>query len=152
MDLANQKALDLLKNSPYRDKLKTAGLFLKQLDVERKVLPSLINPMLGDRVYLGQQLINSAPQLEKANLDQLSALPLGGRIKLDPWTDRIEMVKAKPVALLSEREKMPFEVTPFEPYLTFYTTPRVGVQAADPTKPDVVKPHTDPTQAPQPQD
>ena len=150
MELANQKALDLLKKSPYRDKLKTAGLFLKQLDVEHKALPALINPRLGDRVYLGQQLINSAPPIEKANLDQISALPLGGRIKLDPWTNKIDMVKAKPVALLSEKEKMPFELTPFMPYLTFCTTPSAGVQTADRTKPDSSNAHMDPTQAPQP--
>jgi hypothetical protein len=30
----------------------------------------------------------------------------------------VELLKIKPVALLSAREKMPFEVTPFLPYLT----------------------------------
>ena len=33
----------------------------------------------------------------------------------------VELVKAKPVALTSAREKMPFEVTPFFPYLTRYS-------------------------------
>ena len=28
------------------------------------------------------------------------------------------MAKAKPVALISAKEKMPFEITPFFPYLT----------------------------------
>jgi hypothetical protein len=63
-------------------------------------------------------LLASAPQLEPARTDQIAALPLGGRIKLDPWTDQVELAKAKPVALASAREKMPFEVTPFFPYLT----------------------------------
>ncbi len=53
---------------------------------------------------------------------QISALPLGGRIKVDPWTDRIELIKAKPPGSISEREKMPFEVTPFMPYLTRQTS------------------------------
>jgi hypothetical protein len=44
-------------------------------------------------------------------------LPLGSRIKLDPWSDRIEMMKSKPVTLLTASEKMPFEVSPFFPYL-----------------------------------
>ena len=30
--------------------------------------------------------------------DQIAALPLGGRIKLDPWSDQVELAKAKPVA------------------------------------------------------
>jgi hypothetical protein len=29
-------------------------------------------------------------------LNQLAALPLGGRVKLDPWEDRVEMIKAAP--------------------------------------------------------
>jgi hypothetical protein len=45
-------------------------------------------------------------------------LPLGGRIKMDPWSDKIEMLKSKPVGAVAEREKMPFEVTPFILYLT----------------------------------
>ena len=45
-------------------------------------------------------------------------MPLGGRIKMDPWNDKLEMLKAKPVGTVAEREKMPFEVTPFMLYLT----------------------------------
>lgn len=50
-------------------------------------------------------------------VDQISALPLGSRIVVDPWSDRIEMLKSKPVRLESASEKMPFEVTPFFPHL-----------------------------------
>jgi len=63
-------------------------------------------------------LLNSAPQLEMPRLDQIAALPLGGRVRLDPLSNRVELLKTKPVALLSAREKMPFEVTPFFTYLT----------------------------------
>jgi len=45
-------------------------------------------------------------------------LPLGGRIKLDPWSNKLDMMKIRSVPLLSSQEKMPFEVTPFFPYLT----------------------------------
>jgi hypothetical protein len=47
----------------------------------------------------------------------LVALSLGGRIKMDPWSDKLEMLKSKPVGVVAEREKMPFEVTPFMLYL-----------------------------------
>jgi hypothetical protein len=50
-------------------------------------------------------------------LDQIPALPLGSRITVDPWSDRIEMLKSKPVRRVSASEKMPFEVSPFFPYL-----------------------------------
>ena len=51
-------------------------------------------------------------------LDQIAALPLGGRIKVNPWDDKAEMVKTAPVAITSARDKMPFEVTPFYPRLS----------------------------------
>ena len=50
-------------------------------------------------------------------LDQIAALPLGGRVKINPWDDKAEMVKTAPVAITSARDKMPFEVTPFFPRL-----------------------------------
>jgi len=37
---------------------------------------------------------------------------------MDPWSDELTMLKAKPVSIVAEREKMPFEVTPFVIYLT----------------------------------
>jgi hypothetical protein len=132
------KAVELLKNSPYKDKLASAGLFLKQLDADSKTLPVLINPHLGNRIYLADQLVTSAPNLEPAKLDQIAALPIGARLKLDPWNDHVYLLKAKPLPLLSAREKMPFEITPFMPYLTRYQKPGSGV-SADPAKADLAK-------------
>jgi hypothetical protein len=40
---------------------------------------------------------------------------------MDPWSDKLEMLKSKPVGTVAEREKMPFEVTPFMLYLTRQT-------------------------------
>ncbi|HTV59737.1 MAG TPA: hypothetical protein VMJ93_12775 [Verrucomicrobiae bacterium] len=138
LQVSSQKALELLKNSPYKDKLGNAGLFLKQLDAESKALPALINPRLGNRVYFYTQLINTAPALDPTKLDQIAALPIGARVKVDPWNDRAELLKAKPVPLLSAREKMPFEVTPFMPFLARYEEPHPGVPA-DATKADLAK-------------
>jgi hypothetical protein len=135
---ANTKAVELLKNSPYKDKLGPATLFLKQLDAESKELPALINPHLGNGVTLGTALAGSGPALQPDKVDQISALPIGARVKLDPWSDRVDLLKSKPVALLSAREKMPFEVTPFMPFLTRYQRPGSGV-VADPAKADLAK-------------
>jgi peptidase M48-like protein len=127
-EAADTKALELLKNSPYKDKLGSAGLFLKALQQSAPALPNLIRPHLGNSLASSKSirmsvLLASAPQLEPERTDQIAALPLGGRIKLDPWTDQVELAKAKPVALASAREKMPFEITPFFPYLTRLTIP-----------------------------
>ena len=124
---ADQKAVELLTNSPYKDKLSNAGLFLKALDARAPQLKNLIRARLGDGLVSGKTLrmsalLNGAPQLDERKKDQIAALPLGGRIKVDPWSNETIMAKTKPVALLSAREKMPFEVTPFFPYLTRLST------------------------------
>jgi hypothetical protein len=62
-------------------------------------------------------LMSSAPALEMSKVDQVPALPLGGRIKVDPWSDQAELVKSPSVPLASAREKMIFEVTPVFPHL-----------------------------------
>jgi hypothetical protein len=132
---ADSKAMELLANSPYKDKLANAGLFLKALETRAPELSSLIRPHLGNRMENGKTirmsgLLSSAPQLEMQRIDQIAALPLGGRVRLDPWSNRLEMMKTRPVVLLSPQEKMPFEVTPFFPYLTRLTTTPVEAASA----------------------
>ena len=61
------------------------------------------------------------PALDPNKLDQIAALPMGGRVKLNAWTDRVELAKSAPVAIMSARDKMPFEVTPFFPRLSRLT-------------------------------
>ena len=122
-EAADVKALEMLKNSPYKDKLGNAGLFLKALEQKSPDLPNLIRPHLGNSVAAAKSmrmsaLLGSAPALDAKRLDQIAALPLGGRIKLDPWSDQVELSKAKQVALTSAKEKMEFELTPFFPHLS----------------------------------
>ncbi|MGC1646653.1 MAG: M48 family metalloprotease, partial [Candidatus Sulfotelmatobacter sp.] len=126
-EAADTKALELLKNSPYKDKLGNAGLFLKALQQKGPDLPHLIRPHLANSYAGGKSirmssLLAASPELNAKSVDQIAALPLGGRIKIDPWTDQVELSKAKPVALISAREKMEFEITPFFPYLTRLST------------------------------
>jgi len=126
-EAADKKALELLEHSPYKDKLGNAGLFLKALQEHAPELKNLIRPHLGNSLASGNStrmsaLLNNAPQLHPERTDQIAALPLGGRIRVDPWSNRIELVRTKPVAILTSSEKMPFEVTPFFPYLTRLST------------------------------
>jgi len=114
----SEKAIELLKKSPYAAKLANAGLFLKQLQSQAKELKQLISPQLGSAVYFATQLMQSAPTLEVENKKQVAALPIGSRLKIDPWSARVSLMKSKPVELISARDKMPFEVTPLVPYLT----------------------------------
>jgi hypothetical protein len=131
-EVAAKKAIELLKNSPYKNQLGTAGLFLKQLAAEQKQLPQLISANLGNHVFMAEQLMQGAPQLQPTNVSQVAALPLGSRIVLNSWDDSISLANSKPVQLLSAREKMPFEVTPFMPYLSRYQDAANAATAGDP--------------------
>jgi hypothetical protein len=119
---AGQKAVELLKKYPSKDHLAGAALFFKQLSQQQKFLPALIDPRIGNGVYLDPTLLNSGPQLKPLSVDQIAALPLGARIKMDPWSDKVEMLNAKAVPLYSAREKMPFQITPFYPFVSRYQT------------------------------
>ncbi|MFY9646387.1 MAG: M48 family metalloprotease [Terriglobales bacterium] len=126
---ADKKALDMLKASPYGQKLESAGLFIKALQARSPQLSALLQAHLGNNISENgtvtrmASLATGAPALDWNKLDQIAALPLGGRVKLNPWDDKVEIVKAQPVAITSARDKMPFEVTPFYPRLSRYTAP-----------------------------
>ena len=80
---ADAKALELLNSSPYKEKLATAGLFLKEFQEQAPVLTNLIRPHLGNPLGGKESTrlatINaSAPALENKNVAQIAALPLGG--------------------------------------------------------------------------
>jgi hypothetical protein len=160
---ASAKAVELLNNSPYKNQLANAALFLSALQARQKEIPNLIAAHLGDKVVVIADVkagtaATPAPAGAdgKKNPQMIAALPIGGRVKLDVWYDRLELIKSKPIGTVAEREKMPFEVTPFMPYLTRYNTdaskptnassaetkppetasiPATDPKPADPTKP-----------------
>lgn len=123
---ADKKAVEFLKNSPYAQKLDNVGLFLKALQARATNLNALLTTHLGNPLASSgtvtrlSALATQGPALDNLKLDQIAALPLGGRVKVNPWDDKAEMVKTAPVAITSARDKMPFEVTPFFPRLARY--------------------------------
>jgi hypothetical protein len=123
LQAAGKETVEIMRASPYQ-KTANAGLFLKALGVRRRVLPRLLAANLGNQWADPETLArlaeftSSAPELRESELAQIAALPLGSRIKLDPWRNQITLIKTRPLELLSPREKMPFEITPFILYLT----------------------------------
>jgi hypothetical protein len=144
---AKQKGIELLRNSPYKDKSASAQLFLQALQSRAKEIPNLISPHLGDRVPTTWSIVaavfsaqpaseNSSPHVQPASdrvtthapagtaandaakPNLLVALPLGGRIKVDPWHDQLRLLKSRPVGMVAEAENLPFQITPFSFYLT----------------------------------
>ena len=117
-----------MKNSPYKDKAPSAQLFLEAVRNRAKEIPNLISPHLGDRVSANGTAaspVSAAPASgekssagDKPAANTIVALPLGGRIKVDPWNDQLHLLKSKPVGTVAEGENTPFQITPFMFYLT----------------------------------
>jgi len=123
---ADALGMQILANSPYKDNLTEAGLFLKELAKYGHRLPNLIKANLGEslisdnRITFMTKVAETAPGLEIENPQQIAALPLGSRVKLDPWAGQLKFVKAKPPRIYSAKDKLALEVTPFSPYLVRY--------------------------------
>ncbi|MBM3820894.1 MAG: hypothetical protein FJW14_18030 [Acidimicrobiia bacterium] len=120
---ADAKTVELLGRSPYQDKLAGAGLFLQAIVAHARPLQNLIQPHVGDYVVDGEHalasLIEKAPALAPAQLDQVAVLPLGARLVLDPWSSRLDLIRTPAVPLSFAREKLPLAITPMAPVLRY---------------------------------
>ena len=119
---ATQEGMELLKKSPYKDQPGNAQLFIQALKNRSKEIPNLVSPHLGDRIATGWTAALVVPTAQssaaKPVATVIAALPLGGRIKIEPWNNQLQLLKSKAVGAVTEDEKMPFEITPFMVYLT----------------------------------
>jgi hypothetical protein len=119
---ATQEGIELLKKSPYKDHLGNAQLFLQALNERSKEIPNLVSPHLGNRVATGLPGNSGAHTAQtsaaKAGGNVIAALPLGGRIKVEPWNNQLQLLKSKPAGTVAGDEVTPFELTPFVLYLT----------------------------------
>jgi len=168
-DAANKKGAELLTNAlkdPQIAKvwqLNNASMFFQALQSRQKEIPNLISAHLGNRVPVLPTVMSPAPVAAPAAANAMTAsgttkpaadqkfaaLPIGGRVKMDPWNDKLEMLKSKPVGAVAEREKMPFEVTPFMPYLTRYSTDAKPIAASAEPAPDGTAPADPPAAKPE---
>jgi Peptidase family M48 len=121
-EAAGRQAAALLKKSPYEKQLTRAQAFFLALHERAKDIPNLISPHLGDKVA-GPWSSAKGEMAAKNEADVSSktpaALPLGGRIKLEPGSDRLTLLKPRPEGgIVGAYERMQFEVAPFLIYLT----------------------------------
>ena len=155
-DAANKKGAELLTNAlkdPQIAKvwqLNNASMFFQALQSRQKEIPNLISAHLGNRVPVLPSVMSPTPvaapaagnammasgSSKPAGDQKIAALPIGGRVKMDPWNDKLDLLKSKPVGAVAEREKMPFEVTPFMPYLTRYSADAKPIAASAQPAPD----------------
>jgi hypothetical protein len=131
-EVAAGKAIELLNNSVYNSKLAEPSIFLATLNQHSKQLQALTTPILGDSLlqpngepWLKELMVN-VPTLNTNRLDQITALPLGSRLKVDPWDDRVIPLEFHATPNLNATDKRPFEATPIHPLLAFYAGPTAG--------------------------
>jgi hypothetical protein len=129
---ADAKGIEFLKNSPYKDQLGQAGLFLRAAAAAAPHVPCLFGPNLGNGLTDGnrkmirmekfrmEKLTGGAPTLSPKKVDQIAALPLGSRIQVNAWDGTVSFTTRKATALMDATEKMPFRVTPMIPYLRIH--------------------------------
>jgi len=125
---ADSKGVEYLKNSPYKDNLAKAGLFLRAaMDADQQV-PHLFGAHLGNGLTEGNNkmmrmaaLLGVSPELSRKNVDQIAALPLGSRVEVNAWNGSISFTTRKAVPLVDASEKMPFRLTPVIPYLRAFS-------------------------------
>lgn len=123
---ANQKGSELLMKSAYKDQLTAAQCFLQALHSHARQIPNLVSPHLGNSILTNWTVAKGASCAQPstgqtanvATEASVVALPLGARIKVEPFDDQLRLLKFKPVGQAAEYEKMPFEVTPTVLYLT----------------------------------
>ncbi len=141
---ANQKGTELLTKSPYKDQLTTAQRFLQDLQRRSREIPNLISPHLGNSILTNWTIAKGAtsaqPSTEKTakvpTAASVVALPLGGRIKVEPFDGQLHLLKFKAAGPAAEYEKMPFEVTPIMLYLSRQNGAPTQKAAKQPAKSD----------------
>jgi len=132
---ADAKGIEFLQNSPYKDKLISAGLFLRAAVDAAPNVPHMFGAHLGNGLTQPNQairmaaLMNAAPKLNPRSLDQIAALPLGTRVQVNPWDGSIVFTDRKAVPIVAATEKMPFRVAPVIPYLRT-CAPKPNVEAS----------------------
>ena len=102
---ADAKGIEFLKNSPYKDKLGQAGLFLRAAADAAPHVPHLFGAHLGNGLTEGnRKLIRMAalmqrplPTLSPRKLDQIAALPLGSRVQVNAWDGGVAFTTRKAV-------------------------------------------------------
>ena len=152
---AAKKAMQLLSVKELADGQKYFGLYLQQLQLRVKALASLNQPMIGDALvksdtdfsFWMQAMLPKGIKLDMKDLKQQAAMPLANFLRFDPWTDQLIQMHSTFEPLITDRDKMPFEVTPVYLKLTYFKSPAATPTPAN-ASPDAAAAPPDATAAP----
>jgi len=127
---AARKAMQLLSVKELADGQKYFGLYLQQLQQRVKALPALNQPIIGDglvrsdsdNTFWMEAMVPKGIKLDMKDLKQQAAMPLDNFLRHDPWSDQLIQMQTTIEPLLSDRDKMPFEVTPVFMKLSYFAS------------------------------
>jgi hypothetical protein len=154
--------MQLLSVKEYADGQKYFGLYLQQLQQRVKALPALNQPIIGDglirsdvdNTFWMEAMLPKGIKLNMQDLKQQAAMPLDSFLRHDPWSDQLIQMQTTIEPLLSDRDKMPFEVTPVFMKLSYFATsvppaaPPAAAPAAGSQAPATASPAVPPAAAP----
>jgi hypothetical protein len=128
---AAKKAMQLLNVKELADGQKYFGLYLQQLQLRVKALTALNQPVLGDALIKSDTdnsfwmaaMVPKGIKLDMKDLKQQAAMPLANFLRFDPWTDQLIQMHTTFEPLISDRDKMPFEVEPVYLKLSYFKSP-----------------------------
>ena len=137
---AAKKAMQLLSVKDLADGQKYFGLYLEQLRQRIKALPALNQPMIGDALVKSDTdnsfwmatMVPKGIKLDMKDLKQQAAMPLASFLRFDPWTDQLIQMHSTFEPIITDKDKMPFEVTPVYLKLTYFKPPEATPAAAPP--------------------
>jgi len=147
---AAKKAIELLSVKELADSQQWFGLYLQQLQSRVKGLKSLTEPQIGDSLlkpdgtFWLQAMVSKAPKLNDKDIKQQAAMPLGSFLKFDAWSDQVLQMHTTYEPLISQKDKMPFEITPVYLKLTLYQPPAQPAAAPAPATTQVPADGTQP--------
>jgi hypothetical protein len=135
---AAKKAAELLNAKDLVAGQQYFGLYLQQLQVRLRGLPALNTPMIGDALiksdrdptFWMQAMVPKGVKLDMKDLKQQAAMPLASFLRFDPWTDQVVQMHTSFEPILSQRDKMPFEVEPVYLKLSYYNPARPAAAPA----------------------
>jgi hypothetical protein len=137
---ADEKAMEILANSPYKGSMQDAGLFMQAIQTYRDRLTGLITPTFGeDLADLSHAVRNhittrTTQLLDEKSVDQVAAKSLGSRLQMDPFSGRLTFFHQElPIApVLYERQSL--GITPFVPFLDYFAPKVTAPAPTTPTK------------------
>ena len=152
---AAKKAMQLLTVKELADSQKYFGLYLQQLQLRVKSLTALNQPMIGDGLIKSDTdnsfwmaaMVPRGIKLDMKDLKQQAAMPLANFLRFDPWTDQLIQMHTTFEPLISDRDKMPFEVEPVYLKLNYFKSPSATPAPAN-ASPDATAAPADATAAP----